>query len=156
VLLASRRSCHGLGPWYLQEGDHFFRFSLTSYRPGWRNGRHFGVGTNNPLSVVFNPAPVAKPSLPEQRSFFSIGSENVVLSTLKKCEDDDNVVIRLYEDAGKNGVVRARFPTPLLRAQSTNIIEEEGIPASFKLDELLFPMMHWSIQTFKVAPKLEP
>ncbi len=154
VLLASRRSCHGLGPWYLQEGDHFYQFSLTSYRPGWRNGRHFGVAANNPLSVVFDPTPVAKPTLPEQRSFFSIGSENAVLSTMKKCEDDNNVVVRIYEDAGKNGSVRVRFPVPLLRAQSTNIIEEEGIPASFKLDELLFPLMHWSIQTFKVSPKL--
>jgi hypothetical protein len=41
------------------------------------------------------------------------------------------------------------------RAQSTNIIEEEGVPAWFKLDELLFPLMHWSILTFKVTPKLE-
>ena len=78
-----------------------------------------------------------------------------MLSTMKKCEDDDNVVLRLYEDAGKNGVVRVRFPALMQRAQSTNIIEEEGIPASFKLDELLFPLMHWTIQTFKVTPKFE-
>ena len=155
VLLASRRSCHGLGPWYLQEADHFYRFSLTSYRPGWRNGRRFGVAANNPLTVVFNPVPLAKPILPEQRSFFSISSENAVLSTMKKCEDDDNVVLRLYEDAGKNGSVRLRFPALMQRAQSTNIIEEEGIPAWFKLDELLFPLMHWSILTFKVTPKLD-
>ncbi|MCX6132394.1 MAG: glycosyl hydrolase-related protein [Ignavibacteriales bacterium] len=153
VLLASRRSCHGLGPWYLQEGDHVFRFSLTSHRPGWRNGRRFGVAANNPLGVVFNPTPSAKPTLPEQRGFFSIGVDNAVLSTMKKCEDDDAVIIRLYEDAGKNGLVRLRFPTPLQRAQSTNIIEEEGLPASFKIDELQFPLMHWSIQTFKVTPK---
>ena len=154
VLLASRRSCHGLGPWYLQEGDHSYRFSLTSHRPGWRNGRHFGVAANNPLSVVFNPAASTKPTLPEERGFFSIGAENAVLSTMKKCEDDDAVIVRLYEDSGKNGVVRARFTTPISRAQSTNIIEEEGIPATFKLDEIMFPLMHWSIQTFKLTPKL--
>jgi alpha-mannosidase len=154
VLLASRRSCHGLGPWYLQEGDHFYRFSLTSHRPGWRNGRHFGVAANNPLSVVFNPIASARPTLPEQRGFFSIGAENAVLSTMKKCEDDDAVIIRVYEDAGTNSLVRLRFPTLLQRAQSTNIIEEEGIPASFKLDELRFPLMHWAIQTFKVTPTL--
>jgi alpha-mannosidase len=154
VLLATRKSCHGLGPWYLQEGDHFYRFSLTSHRPGWRNGRHFGVAANNPLSFVFNPITSAKPTLPEQRGFFSIGAENAILSTMKKCEDDDAVIIRLYEDAGKNGLVRLRFPSLLQRAQSTNVIEEEAIPASFKLDELQFPLMHWAIQTFKVTPKL--
>jgi alpha-mannosidase len=154
VLLASRRSCHGLGPWYLQEGDHSYRFSLTSHRPGWRNGRHFGVAVNNPLTVVFDPTPSAKPSLPEQKGFFSVNAENAILSTMKKCEDDDTVILRLYEDAGKDLSVRMRFVTPMLRSQSTNIIEEEGIPASFKLDELQFPLMHWSIQTFKVVPKI--
>jgi alpha-mannosidase len=155
VLLTSRRSCHGLGPWYLQEGDHSYRFSLTSHRPGWRNGRHFGAAANNPLTVVFNPTPSTTPTLPEQRGFFSINADNAVLSTMKKCEDDDNVIVRLYEDAGKDISARMRFVTPMLRAQSTNIIEEEGIPASYKLDELQFPLMHWSIQTFKVSPKLQ-
>ncbi|HTY37565.1 MAG TPA: glycoside hydrolase family 38 C-terminal domain-containing protein [Bacteroidota bacterium] len=154
VLLASRRSCHGLGPWYLQQGDHFFRFSLTSHRAGWRNGRRFGVAANNPMGVVFNPPSTGKPTLPEERGFFSLGVDNAVLSTMKKCDDDDSVILRLYEDAGKNSVVRARFMTQLARAQSTNIIEDEGIPASFKLDELVFPLMHWSIQTLKVTPKL--
>jgi alpha-mannosidase len=156
VLLASRRSCHGLGPWYLQEGDHHYRFSLTSHRPGWRNGRHFGVAANNPLTVVFNPTASTRPVLPEEKSFFSIGAQNIVLSTIKKCEDDDNVVIRLYEDAGKDVAARMRFTTPLQRAEITNIIEEEGKPTSFRLDEIQFTSTPWSIQTFKVVPRLNP
>jgi len=156
VLLASRRSCHGLGPWYLQEGDHHYQFSLTSHRPGWRNGRHFGVAANNPLTVVFNPTASTKPVLPEEKSFFSIGAQNIVLSTIKKCEDDDNVVIRLYEDAGKDVAARMRFTTPLQRAEITNIIEEEGKSTSFKLDEIQFTSTPWSIQTFKVVPRFNP
>jgi alpha-mannosidase len=153
VLLASRRSCHGLGPWYLQAGDHFYRFSMTSHRPGWRNGRNFGVAANDPLTVVFNPTKYLRPSLPEQKSFFSVNAENVALSTMKKCEDDESVVVRLYEDSGKNVSARFRFATPLQSAQSTNIIEEEGKPVPFKQDELPLSLTHWSIQTFKVAPK---
>jgi hypothetical protein len=37
--LASRRSCHGEGNWYLQEGDHHYRFSVTSHAAGWRTYR---------------------------------------------------------------------------------------------------------------------
>lgn len=153
ILLASRKSCHGLGPWYLQAGDHFYRFSLTSHRSGWRNGRHFGVAANAPLMVVFNPAASAKPNLPEQRSFFSVSAENVVLSTIKKCEDDNNVVVRLYEDAGKDVAARLRFVTPMQGVEITNIIEEEGKPTPFKIDEIAFALTHESIQTFKVIPK---
>lgn len=153
VLLASRRSCHGLGPWYLQAGDHFYQLSMTSHRPGWRNGRHFGVAANDPLTIVFNPAESPRPSLPEQKSFFSVSAENVALSTMKKCEDDDNVVIRLYENSGKNVSASFRFVTPLQAAQNTNIIEEGGRPVPFKQDEIPLSLTHWSIQTFKLTPK---
>lgn len=155
VLLASRRSCHGLGPWYLQDGDHHYFFSLTSHRPGWRNGRRFGAGANSPLTVVFNPAATAKPTLPEEKAFFSLSADNIVLSTMKKCEDDDNVVIRLYEDAGKDVSARLRFTTPIQSAAMTNVIEEEGKTTPFKLDEIAFGLTHHSIQTIKVTPRLK-
>jgi alpha-mannosidase len=153
VLLASRRSCHGLGPWYLQEGDHSFRFSLTSHRPGWRNSRRFGVGANSPLTVTFNPTWSPKANLPEQRGFFSFGAGNVVLSTIKKCEDDDNVIIRLYEDSGKDVSARFRIAAPIVGAQITNIIEEEGKPTSWKMDEVPISLTHHSIMTLKVLLK---
>jgi hypothetical protein len=47
-----------------------------------------------------------------------------------------------------------RFTTPLQRAEITNIIEEDGKPTSFRLDEIQFTSIPWSIQTFKVVPKL--
>jgi alpha-mannosidase len=155
VLLASRRSCHGLGPWYLQEGDHHFRFSLTTHRAGWKNGRRFGMATNAPLTATFNPTIIAKPSLPEEKSFFSLSADNIVLSTIKKCEDDDGAVIRLYEDAGKDASARMRFTSPLQGAQITNIIEEEGKPTPFKVDEIPFVLTHHAIQTIKVMPRLK-
>ena len=152
VLLASRRSCHGAGPWYLQAGDHHYKFSLTTHRPGWRNGRRFGVSSNTPLTVVFNPVMSEKPTLPEEKGFFSLSVDNVALSTIKKCDDDDNVIIRLYEDAGKDASARLRFAVPLRGAEITNIIEEEGKPGQFKLDEVTFGLTHNSIQTMKLFP----
>jgi len=152
VLLASRRSCHGAGPWYLQAGDHHYRFSLTTHRPGWRNGRRFGVSSNTPLFVMFNPSSSAKPTLPEEKGFFSLSVDNIALSTIKKCDDDDNVIIRLYEDAGKDVAARLRFAVPLRGVEMTNIIEEEGKPGQFKLDEVMFGLTHYSIQTMKVFP----
>jgi alpha-mannosidase len=152
ILLTSRRSCHGLGPWYLQEGDHTYRFSMTSHRPDWRNGRKFGVAANAPIVVVFNPRPSGPPTLPEEKSFLSIGTDNIVLSTMKKCEDDNSVVLRFYEDAGVNSAAKARFMTLLRGVEKTNIIEEEGKPVPYRSDELPLTLPHHSIETFKVVP----
>ena len=153
VLLASRRSCHGAGPWYLQAGDHQYRFSLTTHRPGWRNGRRFGVSANTPFAVVFNPGASPKPTLPEEKGFFSLSVDNIALSTIKKCDDDDSAIIRLYEDAGKDVSARLRLAVPLRGAEMTNIIEEEGTPGQCKLGEVTFGLTHYSIQTMKVFPQ---
>jgi alpha-mannosidase len=153
ILLTSRRSCHGLGPWYLQEGNHTYHFSMTSHRPDWRNGRKFGVAANAPILVVVNPRPLGTAMLPEEKSFFSIGAENIVLSTMKRCEEDDAVILRLYEDAGTNGAAKLRFMTLLQGAQHTDILEESGKSIPFKLDEVSLKLTHHSIETFKVMPR---
>ena len=153
ILLTSRKSCHGLGNWYLQQGDHFYRFSMTSHRPDWKNGRRFGVASNAPVQVIFNPRPLTTQNLPETRSFLSVGADNVVLSTMKKSEDDDAVVLRFYEDAGVNVATRLRFMTVLREAQKTNIIEEDGAPIPFRADELPIQLKHHAIETFKLVPR---
>lgn len=153
ILLTSRKSCHGLGNWYLQEGDHLYRFSMTSHRPDWKNGRRFGVASNAPVLVVFNPRPSTTQNLSEARSFLSVGAENVVLSTMKKGEDDDAVVLRFYEDAGKNVKTRLRFMTFLQGAKKTNIIEEDGATIPFRADELPIELTHHAIETFKIVPR---
>ena len=38
VLLASRKSCHGEGNYYLQPGDHNYTFSIYSHKGDWKNG----------------------------------------------------------------------------------------------------------------------
>ena len=101
---------------------------------------------------MFNPIVSAKPTLPEEKGFFSLSVDNIALSTIKKCDDDDNAIIRLYEDAGKDVSARLRFAVPLRGAEMTNMIEEEGKPTQFKLDEVTFGLTHYSIQTMKFFP----
>lgn len=102
--------------------------------------------------MVFNPSSRSS-TLPEEKSFFSASAENIVLSTMKKCEDDDAVVFRLYEDAGSSVSARMRFPIRITGAQRTNIIEEEGEATPFRNDEIPLALPHHSIETFKVFPK---
>jgi alpha-mannosidase len=43
ILIASRLSCHhGKEMNTLQTGNHYFKFSVTSHKPGWINGAAFG------------------------------------------------------------------------------------------------------------------
>ncbi len=161
ILLASRRSCHGEGNWYLQEGDHHYRFSLASHAPGWRNGYRAGIAANAPLIAVMavpNPAGI---DLPESRSFLPIGGDantagasNLVLSTMKKAEADDSVILRVYDIEGQNTEAGLELVVPVKRASRTNIIEEEGTAMKPRQGRLVLPVGHHAVETVKLVPEL--
>ncbi len=153
VLLASRRSCHGEGNWYLQEGDHHYRFSITSHRPGWVNGYRLGIQANVPLFAVAAAPAGNNPTLPEEMSFFKVTPGNAMVSTIKKCEDDDSIVIRLYEIEGKDADLTLSPFFPLAKAELVNMIEEEGKALPCRADGLALKLGHHAIETLKLWPK---
>jgi alpha-mannosidase len=152
VLLASRKSCHSEGNYYLQPGDHNYTFSIYSHKGSWENGYRYGTQSNQPLQAV-----VLKQSsggnMPETMSFISVENKNLILSTVKKCDDDDNVIVRCYDIEGKDSDARISFSTPVQKAELTNMIEEDGkiIPGSG--NSLGLKVGHNSIETIKLFMK---
>jgi alpha-mannosidase len=155
ILLASRRSCHGEGNWYLQEGDHHYAFSMTSHGPGWRSGYRQGIRPNHPLIAVVGPAAGAGARLPETMSFLSVSAPNVMVSTLKKAEDDDNVVLRVYDIEGKDAEPTVRLFVRLKAAEKTNMIEQEGTPLQPGKNGLTFRVGHHAVETIRIVPEAE-
>jgi alpha-mannosidase len=153
ILLASRRSCHGEGNWYLQEGDHYYSFSLTSHGPGWRSGYKQGIQSNNPLIALVNPAAGAGASLPESTSFLSLSVPNVLVSTLKKAEDDDSVILRVYDIEGKDAEAGLNLFVAVKAADKVNIIEEEGTALKPGKDRLSLKVGHHAVETFRLVPE---
>ncbi len=123
ILIASRRSCHGEGNEYLQTGNHRFSFSFTSHKPGWNNGYKSGVQANHHLIAVVDPIPYQNAALPESLAFFSVANGNVVITAIKKCEDDTGVIIRWYETEGKNTRAKLNSYFSITKAEHTDMIE---------------------------------
>lgn len=145
VLLASRKSCHWEGNEYLQHGDHHYHFSITSHVPGWENGWKFGKQANDKLITVFNAKSYYDASLPQTKSFFEINSDKVIITTVKKCDDDNSIIIRLNNLDGKEIVVdfkSAFAPEKIIR---TNLTEEEIEP----VDKII--LGKYAIETYKLV-----
>jgi alpha-mannosidase len=154
ILLASRRSCHSEGNWYLQEGDHHYRFSLTSHAAGWRNGYRAGITANNSLIAAAIPfdARVPAAGLPESKSFLPTTASSLMLATMKKAEADDAVILRIYDIEGKDGETEVRLPVAVKGAVRTNIIEEEGAALKPRKGRLVLPVGHHAVETLKLFP----
>ncbi|GHV61585.1 hypothetical protein FACS1894195_2340 [Bacteroidia bacterium] len=150
VLLASRKSCHGNGNYYLQSGDHTYSFSLYTHSGNWKNGYRSGTQSKQPLQVVVTTPQNYAGSLPEQYSFGSVAGKGVVVSTIKKCDDDDSVVLRCYDIEGKGTEASFRIFKPIQAVSHTNIIEEEPTPLKSSGQGFSYKVGHHAIETFKL------
>lgn len=151
ILLASRRSCHGEGNEYLQTGNHYYHFSLTSHKPGSGNGFKQGRQANEKLMAVVDPPQVKSASLPEEASFFSVNQDNVSVSAIKKAEDDNDVIIRIYETGKDDSDVIINTWFKVKNAQKTDLIEFNGSPVGFSSKTVPLKIGSHSIETIKLT-----
>ena len=151
ILLASRKSCHWNGNWYLQNGSHTYSFSLFSHNAGWKNGHHKAIQANNPIIPVASER--KKGELPSQHSFFSVSDPNIMVSAIKKSDDDTNVILRMYDIAGKDTPTVITTDFDITKAEHTNIIEENGTQIPFTTNSIKTTIGHHAIETFKVELK---
>lgn len=130
LLLASRTSCHWEGNEYSQAGNHDFNNVLTSNEAGSIMGQKIAKQKNEPIHVVVYPDSSTKSFLPESLSFFSIDTDNVIISTIKKAEDSEELIARMYnvKDGDENVNVSSYFD--IVSYKHTNIIEENPIPVA--------------------------
>ncbi|MBI6121237.1 glycosyl hydrolase-related protein [Salegentibacter maritimus] len=125
LMLASNKSVHHEGNWYEQKGDHHFRFSLASHKPSDKIAYQFGVSSNHSLRTVLKKKKEPNGNLPYKKSFFTVSNPMVRISTIKKAEDDNEVILRLVEMAGVAKNVGIEVSKPVKRLIKTNLIEEE-------------------------------
>jgi len=59
-------------------------------------------------------------------SFAAVDDPNLVLDTIKRAEDSDAIVLRLYESHGGRGLARVRVAAPFASARRANSLEDEG------------------------------
>jgi len=89
--------------------------------------------------------------LPESYSFVQTDKNNVIISTLKKADDDNNYIIRMYEMEGKDTEVKITFPFKIGKAWKTDMIEENPEEIGVSGNSLVLKIGHNAIETFKVS-----
>jgi alpha-mannosidase len=155
ILLASRKSCHGEGNEYLQTGNHHYNFSFTSHKSGWDNGFQFGKQANEKLIVVVNPNKFENAELNEVESFFKTNESNVIISTIKKSEDDSSIIVRCFDILGKDNEIEISSFSKIKSAILTNLIEENITQIPNDENSIKIKLGNNSIETIKISPKFD-
>lgn len=147
LLLASRTSCHWEGNEYSQAGSHSYKNILTSNKTGNIDGSRIAKQYNEPLHVVIYPNKSNRATLPESASFFNIDNKNIIVTTIKKAEDSEDMIIRMYDAEGKSSTVGLNSFFDIDKMKKTNIIEEYPQPVK----EL--NVSKYAIETFSFEAK---
>ena len=150
LLLASRKSCHKQGNYYLQPGNHNYSFSLYSRSGNYSNSFQDGMSPNHPFQVIVSSRSRKTGTLPEQNSFAGVSQKNIIISTIKKCDDDDNIIIRCFDIEGKDADVVINWFGKVTEVEQTNMIEEDGKPLPFNGKDIRLPVGHHAIETIKI------
>lgn len=110
-------------------GRHRFSYAILPHAGNWRDA---GVvaeayAFNHPLLAGGGSAVEAG-----GRSFASVDTPNLVIDTIKKAEDEDAVVVRLYECHGARGRARLRVGWQAKSAAFCNLLEDDQRPAKLR------------------------
>ncbi len=83
------------------KGHHDFTYSLRPHQGDFRHAEtvRLAYDLNNPMFAV--KIGEQSGSLPDNYSFISVSQENVVVDTVKKAEDSNSTVVRMYESWNK-------------------------------------------------------
>ncbi|MFZ1087522.1 MAG: glycoside hydrolase family 38 C-terminal domain-containing protein [Terracidiphilus sp.] len=132
-------------------GHHHFHYALYPHAGTWKDAltvRH-GYEYNYPLTAVVTTAHPG--SLPPSHSFASVSPENVVLTAVKKAEDANGLIFRVYEWAGKETTAEFHVPPGATSATVTNLMETpEGAPLAVTGDVVKAPIHPYEILTIRV------
>ena len=125
------------------QGHHLLTYSLLPHGGAWREGsvlRH-AQALNDPLWAAFLPArPADTGVLPPSFSLATVDAEHVVLDTVKRAEDGDGWIVRLYEAwQYRDEMVTVTFGRPLRGAVECNLMEEEIAPARAEQQTMRHP-----------------
>jgi alpha-mannosidase len=135
------------------QGFHEFTYSLYAHSGDWKTGNTMrqGYELNYPLiPVISQPhAGLWKAT----QSFSRIDSGNVILTVVKKAEDDNGLIFRFYEFEGKPVEVRLQLPRKAASAVETNLMEKRGraITIAPSGRELVVPTGPYEIKTVEVT-----
>ena len=109
-------------------GLHQFTYSLFPHAGDWFEGGVYRAGyeLNNPLLPVVKTDQAG--STAPEFSLVQATPSNVIIETVKRAEDSDVLVVRLYETANRRGSFELKFAFPIVSAVETNLLEEETGP----------------------------
>lgn len=130
--------------------EHVFTYSLYPHQGTWREAdtQKEAADLNQPLSAVNGGIPG------ESYGFAGVKGDSVVLETVKRSEDGDGIILRLYESRNKRVNAKVSLSCAPVMVTECNLLEEpvdEAGGLMIDQDGFSFVIKPYEIKTYKVV-----
>ena len=109
---------------HADEGHHEFTYALYPHGGGWKDALTIRRGYELNYKLISLPVEKHEGALAAEHSFLQAQPDNVIVTALKKAEDENSLVLRFYEWAGKEGEVTIQLPPGAESAAETDLMEK--------------------------------
>src|SRR5580698_10470693 len=135
---------------HADEGPHDFTYSLYPHGGTWREAQTIRRGYELNDKLISLQTEKHRGSLAAEHSFVQIGPDNVVLTAFKRAEDDNSLILRFYEWAGKESDVTLQLPRGAQSAEETDHMERPIGSLSTHAGTVTVQTKPYEIKTIKV------
>ena len=133
--------------------EHFFTYSIYAHTGTWKNSKtvQLAYELNTPLFTKVEEAHEGE--LEDSLSLVKVDKENVMIEVVKKAEDSDHLIVRMYEFHNKRTNVTLEFFREISEATECNLLERDLEEVNIDLNKIHFMIKPFEIKTFKVKLK---
>jgi alpha-mannosidase len=138
---------------YTDQCDHNFRYALYPHPGGPVEAgvTQAGYEFNFPLRRLETGH--HKGEYQDGISFLHVEPASMVIETLKKAEDGEGWIVRLYEAGGSSARARLAFAFPIQHAQEANLLEAPSGPPLSIQDQAVELLFHpFEVKTVRIVP----
>ncbi len=131
------------------QGKHIFTYSLLPHIGDFREAGviHEAYSLNQPLESVDITA--HKGSKPSEFSLVSCDKENVIIETVKKCEYDDGMIVRMYDAFDRKTKATITVADGFKKAYLCDLMENTIEELAFDGKSVTIPVKNFEIVTLK-------
>ena len=137
-------------------GEHRFRYAVFPHAGDWRRGTvRQAHAFNSPPRVTPGAAPSGAEAPGAPPASGAVTGDGAVVEALKRAEDGDGLVLRVYEAHGARGPASVRLPFRVASAEPVDLMErptEDDGPVTLDDGALAFDLRPFEIRSFRVRP----
>jgi alpha-mannosidase len=135
---------------HADEGQHEFTYSLYPHGGNWRDALTVRRGYELNYAELAIQADKHEGALAAEHSFIQVQAENVILTAVKKAEDDGALIVRFYEWAGKETDVKLHLPLQAQSAWDTDLMERPTADLPVQGDGVMVHTKPYEIKTVRI------